>query len=323
MSNPDHTSPEDDAVRGGFPRIELPPVPSLGRTSGGTVPVAAPGSPAPAISLDGRPVGGQDESPAGWQYPYAATSTAGYTYHVPPPPMPGPVPAGSAATSAPELAHGPGTESAPYVMPHVAPVSDRDAASDEADDADTGPSTVVLVLFAVVAVALLWASRMAFSAGLLAFASLLIAELSLATSFARRAGASRPASSTLAAIAAVAVALNAARHAFAQFGETAFVAGLFVLVAGVPSLLAVAVATLLLRRSSASSRANDALRSWTAVRLAALAALLVAGFQAHRTFSAKPDAIVALGIVALALLTAVAVLRGTGRAARSAAASTR
>lgn len=304
MTSSDHTTPHDEAGRGAFPRIELPPVPSFRRTR--PEEPAGPVHAAPATSIDGRPVGGQDDAAGGWQYPYAQAgpSGSGSTRQAVPP------------AQAPVAPVAPAPSTRPYVMPQLEQVSDSDRAADRADDADTGPSTVVLVVFAVLAIALLWASRMAFSAGLLAFGSLLMAELSLAFSFARRSGASRPASSTILAIGALLVAVNAARHALGQFGETAFVAGLFVLVAGIPTLLLLGVAALLLRRSSAPSRANDALQSWTLVRLGALSALLAAGFQAHRTFSAKPDAIVALGIVVLVLLTSMSVLRGTGRAAR-------
>lgn len=305
MGSSEHGSPHDDAPRRAFPRIELPPVPALGRRERTDVPVvAAPTAAAPATALDGRPVGGQDEAPSGWHYPYAGVIPGESVRQVVPQPVPD--------SAAPQAAAAPAALTP--VVPSLAPAPDLPPdGSTPADDTDGGPSTVVLVLFGVSALALMWASRMAFSAGLLAFASLLMAELSLATSLRRRPGASRPASSTILAVGALVIALNAARHAFAQFGEAAFVAGLFVLVAVVPTLLLLGIAALLLRR--ASSRAGEALQAWTMVRFGALAALLAAGVQAHRTFSAKPDAIVALAIVALAAFTAVSVLRGTGRAA--------
>ena len=53
-----------------------------------------------------------------------------------------------------------------------------------------------------------------------------------------------------------------------------------------------------------------------AVRLKRLLFLVAdAGVQAHRTFSAKPDAIVALVVAALVAWAVGSVLRGTGRAA--------
>lgn len=267
--------------------------------------VAAPAPDTPATALDGRPVGGQDEAPSGWHYPYGGLTHAGTAAQPVPEPLPAsPAPQAAAAPGALTSAAVPSLASAPDLPP------DR---STPADDTDGGPSTAVVVLFAALALGLLWSSRMAFSAGLLAFASLLIAELSLATSVARRPGTARPTSSTILAVAAFMVALNAARHAFAQFGEEAFVAGLLVLAAAVPAMLLLGVGTLLLRR--APSPANQALQSWSMVRFGALTALLLAGVQAHRTFSAWPDAIVALAIVALTVVTSAAVLRGTGRAA--------
>lgn len=164
-------------------------------------------------------------------------------------------------------------------------------------------STLALVLVVATAALLVWASRMAFSPALLALASLLVAQLAAAEAAASR----RP---LLPAAGAGILALLAAKGAIAGFGEMAFVAGLFVLVAAVPTLLLFGVVQVVLRRQGeAAAPADLALRSGWKLRAGALAATIVAGVQAHRSFSAVPDAIVALGIVALVVVTLAAALR--------------
>lgn len=332
------TSSENDSHRQrthanehGFARIELPPVPQLRlRGAAGTAsvpdpaaaagPVATPGvvptptpGRAPATNLDGRPVGGFDE-PARhtWQSPFPAPqlNPADYSYQVVPPPAPV-----TAATAAPELP--PAVSSVPPVsaVPPLATMATSDGTPAADDTMPIATSTPVLVMFAILAVGLVWASKMAFSAALLGFAALLVSELAIAMSLARRSNEPRSAAATaLAAIAGLGAVL-AAKGAFAQFGEMAFVAGLFVLISVVPALLLLGATSLMLKRRNADSPGDRALRDGTRVRFVALAAILLAGIQAHRTFSAKPDAIVALAIVALIALNVFAVARRNGRAA--------
>jgi hypothetical protein len=294
-----------------FPRLVLPPAPTFGRPAPAPVATAKPivaTRPVPALpatDADGRAVGGRDEPPATWQSPFPEPApTNAYTFQVVPPPM------------APEAAQMPRPmiESA---APARTPVPTLDASIvDEPTTTDTRPSTIVLGLMAVTAALLAWASVMAFSSALLAFSGLLIAELALALSLARARGARRPTSAAVLAVVALGVGLLAAKGAIAQFGDMAMVAGLFVLISVVPSLLLLGAAAFVLRRrGDRRTLADEAIRSGTIVRFGALAGILLAGYQAHKTFTAVPDAIVALVIVALVAVNAVHVLRGSGRAA--------
>jgi hypothetical protein len=189
-------------------------------------------------------------------------------------------------------------------------------AADAAADAPTDVSRVAVAIFVFTAVGLIWASRMAFSPALLAMSALLASEAAIGVARTGPRGSSRPVQATIAAGGAVVLALFALKGAFAGFGEMAFVASLFVLVAALPTLLLLGASEFVLRRRAAPSAADDALRAGTKLRFAAVLALLVSGYLAKDSFSAKPDTFVAFGLVALALFGAVSVFRGTGRAAR-------
>jgi hypothetical protein len=338
----DDTTQQGDAIDAGqragrsiarppveFPRLVLPPAPTFGRPAPATPTVAEPAAPtttpaptSPATDLDDRPVGGRDEPPVTWQSPFPEPAAASaYTYRVVPPPMAPeaaqmPPSMVAAAAAAPVAAPAPIKASVPAPARTPVPAVAAPVIDDQPSEVATRPSTVALGLMAVTAALLMWASQMAFSSALLAFSGLLVAELALALSLARARGANRPLSSTLLAVVALLVGLLAAKGAIAQFGDMAMVAGLFVLISVVPSLLLLGAAALVLRRrGDRRTLADEAIRSGTLVRFGALAAILAAGYQAHKTFTAVPDAIVALVIVALVALNAVHVLRGSGRAA--------
>lgn len=311
MTQPSKDAPQDDqrlSARSSvsFPRLELPLPPFKAPASVIEAPAPSPvPTSAPATNLDGRPIGGYDEPVTGtWQSPFPApVIDQGYVYQVVPPPQ---IDASNAVVPAPAA------EAASTVpLPDLAPVPEPATATVVA------PSKVVLGAFAVLAAALVWASTMAFSAALLALGALLASEIALALAASRPSAAVRSTPATAVAVVAGIAALLAAKGAFAQFGETAFVAGLFVLVSAVPTLLVLGIVAFVLRRRSASgnSPGERALRAGALVRFGALAAIIAAGVQAHKTFSAVPDAVVALAVVVLAALNVAAALRGTGRAA--------
>lgn len=273
-----------------FPRIELPPVP----TFGGTV----------------EPL--RDEPVATWQPPVAPPLSSEQRYRsmvervatlatpVPTQETPAHPPAQEALAPAPAPSIEPVAtpQSSVPVMPELAP----------APESTPLPASRIAIALMVVAVAFLaWASRMAFSPGLLGLAALLLAQLAAAAS-------SSPRGRSLAlraAIPAIVVALLAAMQAIGNLTSgMAMVAGLFVLVAALPTLIVfVAVQVVLRRRGDRIGPADTALRDSWKLRAGTLAALLVAALLVRDSFSAKPDAIVALGIVALVAITLHSALR--------------
>lgn len=199
----------------------------------------------------------------------------------------------------------------------MVPAPDVDGAEDgdgAAADAPTDVSRVALVLLVVAAAVLVWASRMAFSPALLGMSALLLAEAGIALAVT---GATRPMSAIVAAGGAFVLALLALKGAFAGFGEMAFVASLFVLVAALPTLLVLGLLEFVLRKRSSASPADIALRAGTRVRFGAALLLLVTGYLAKDSFSAKPDTYATFVIVAIVVFGAAQVLRGSGRAARA------
>lgn len=282
----------------GFARVQLPPIPSMGLPAMRIAPLEL--DPAPATDLDGRAVGGRDEPAHEWASPLPAPvgpAPTGYVFQVvSPPPPPSPMaetpvaPAPTALASAPE----PTTEPAP------------------AAPANKAVATALLIT----ALMLVWASRMAFSAALLSMSALLLAELARAASQSRT-GTARPTAATLLMAGSVAIAGWSLLGAFGQMQPYAFVGGLFVLIAAIPTLIVLLVTQRMLRRRTDRAPGDDTLLATTRVRVIALAALTITGIQAHRTFTAKPDAIVAVVIAAGALWIALSVLRGTDRAAAS------
>ncbi len=323
-----------------FPRLELPAVPTF---------------PRPLIPADELPVQQPlGDAPAdAWQSPFPtpeATNTYAFQVVPPPPPVdvappprhefprsahatfcampaaaaqPAPAPAQPQPTPAqpqpaqpapaqPQPAPAPRTS-----VPPMAPAPGVDAGQDgdvAAADAPTDVSRVALVLLVVAAALLVWASRMAFSPALLGMSALLLSEAGIALALT---GAKRPTSAVVAAGGALVLGLLALKGAFAGFGEMAFVASLFVLVAALPTLLLLGALEFVLRKRSSESPANVALRAGTRIRFGAASLLLVTGYLAKDSFSAKPDTYAAFVIVALAVLGVVQVLRGSGRAARA------
>lgn len=309
-----------------FPRLELPTVPAF----------PAPVTPANELPIQ-RPL---VDAPVGtWQSPFPtpeATNT--YAFQVVPPPpadfepaqrhdiprsahatycaMPTAAPAGVTAPIA-QPAPAPAPARARSSVPAMVPVPATDTAGDVdvvAADAPTDVSRVALALMVVAAALLVWASRMAFSPALLGMSALLLAETAIALALT---GTRRPASALVAAGAATVLGLLAIKGAFAGFGEMAFVASLFVLVAALPTLLLLGALEYVLRRRSSASPANLALRAGTRIRVGAALLLLVTGYLAKDSFSAKPDTFAAFAIVALVAFGVMQVLRGSGRATRA------
>ncbi|MEO6867541.1 MAG: hypothetical protein ABI200_05925 [Gaiellales bacterium] len=179
----------------------------------------------------------------------------------------------------------------------------------------TGIAPVAVIAFGALAVFLVWASGYAFSAALMGLAAIITAELAGALALAD--GRSQPADIKAKALAGVGivVALIAAKRGIAELGPDAVVGGLFVIVALVPTLLVIAIAHLILRRRADRATAADhALLHASRLRLLALLAVGVAGIVAHISWASKPDAIVAIVLLALAILTALPVLRGAAPA---------
>ncbi len=326
-----------------FPRLQLPSVPAF----------TAPRTPADELPVQ-RPMVDQ---PAGtWQSPFQQPEpTNTYAFQVVPPPPPAhppvahpplatgfPAPQFTAAAvpvTIPAPKHG---DPAPTASPtHAAPAAPAPAASapaprttvppmlptpatdeaaagaDDAAPASTDVSKVAIVLLLVTALLTAWASRMAFSPALLAMSGLLFAELAIGLANVGPRDGKRTLNATVAAGASVVITLLALKGAFGGFSEMAFVASLFVLVAALPTLLLLGATWFVLRRRANPSPADRALAAGTKVRFGAALALLVSGYLAKDSFSAKPDTFVAFAIVALALLGAISVFRGTGRAARA------
>jgi hypothetical protein len=291
-----------------FPRIELPPVPTFAGAAPATE--VAEGEVAPL----------RDEPLGTWQPPFAPSFSPEEQYRA----MVERVATLSAAApvAGPLAVPAPLAAPAPVVNPVDTPVADLPARTTVSAPPDTvvpvmpelapapelaphRTSRVALGLLVVLAIGLLWASRMAFSPGLMALAGLLYAQLAAA--------AAAAGSRTLAirvAVPAVAVSLVAIKGALGAFSEMAMTAGLFVLVAGLPALLVLgAVQLILRRRGDRASTADVALRDGWKLRFGALAALLVAAFVVRDSFSAKPDAFVTFGIVALVAITLLGALR--------------
>lgn len=302
-----------------FPRLELPTVPAFAR----------PMTPADELPVQ-RPL---VDAPAGaWQSPLPAPeATNSYAFQAAPQPAPTVAPAAPVPVprhDVPRSAHAtfcalpvaaPASQPAPIrtgvpalvPAPATVQVEEGDV---PAVDAPTDASMVAVGILLVTAAALVWASRMAFSPALLAMSALLLTELGIALSLT---GPKRPTSALIAVGAATVLGSWALKGAFAGFGEMAFVASLFVLVAALPTLLLLGATEFVLRRRSSATPANAALRAGTPVRVGAALALLVSGFLAKDSFSAKPDTFAAFAIIALAGFGVVQVLRGTGRAARA------
>jgi hypothetical protein len=230
---------------------------------------------------------------------YCALPTAAPVAHAAPAPISQPAPA-PVRSGVPAMVPTPATDAAQGV-------------DDPAVDAPTGVSPIAIGLMVVAAALLVWASRMAFSPALLAMSALMLAETAIALALT---GTKRPTSAFVAAGAATLVALLALKGAFAGFGEMAFVASLFVLVAALPTLLLLGALEFVIRKRSAPSPATLALRAGSRERFGAAVVLLVSGFLAKDSFSAKPDAIATFCIVLFVAVSALQVVRGTGRAAR-------
>lgn len=262
-----------------FPRLQLPPVPVF-------------------RDADGEVRRVLDAPPSQWQSPLpAADPETEYRYRVAPPP---PAPAVAAPPPAPLPAG-----HSPVAVPVGVPVPEPEPAPPVAES-PVASSRIAPVLLLTCALLLAWASQMAFSSALLALAALLVAQLAAAAAVVRC-----DRLPLVAAGGAAILAVLAAKGAAGQFSEMAFVAGLFVIAACVPTLLLLAGAQLVLRRrSDRRSPADDALHSAWVPRAVAVAAVLAAGVQAHRTYSAVPDAIVTFAVVALAARTLRCVLRG-------------
>lgn len=282
-----------------FPRVELPPVPRLSAAM-----------PAPHVP-------NRDEPVSTWTSPLPMpVEPRPYTYQVVPPPPPSlsvgmhPAPAASSPmTPMPAPVPAPiGMPAAPapgrLSMPTAPIVTPAPASAPVFVGVDS--SNVAIAMLILTALLLAWASGMAFSAGLLAFGALLVAQV--AEALAHRPAASNVVPRVL-AVAAGIVALLAAKGAVAQFGEMAMVAGMFVVVACIPALLLICVTQLVLHRRDAPSVADAALRRSFPVRAGALVAVLGAGGLAFSSFNPKPDAFVALGVAVFAVVAAVQALR--------------
>ena len=322
-----------------FPRLQLPTVPAFAR---------------PMVPADELPVQRPlvDAPTGAWQSPFPTPEpTNDYTFMVVPPPppphehyptaklaprhdmprsahatycaLPTAAPAAptaptmSASTGAAPIAQPapatPARTSVPAMVPHSADTtSDVD---DPAVDAPTTVSTVALALLVVGAALLVWASRMAFSPALLAMSALMLAETAIALSLT---GAKRPTSAVVAAGVAVVIGLLALKGALGNYADDmAFVASLFVLVAALPTLILLGALEFVIRKRSSASPANAALRAGSRERFGAAVVLLVSGFLARESFSARPDAFATFCIVLAVALGVSQVLRGTGRAARA------
>lgn len=270
--------PEHDEPRGSqpgpfeFPRLELPPVPRLGRADGLVEP-------------------GYDEPPAQWRSPLSTQREPEDEYrHM--------VERVAALASGRETAM-PAAAPAPPLAP-----APRAAPPAEVEVPATVPaSRVAAFLVLGCAVLLAWASHMAFSSALLACSALLLAQLSAAA--VQTPGARMR---LLAGAASVLVSLASAHAALQGFSADAFVAGLFVIVAVAAAAPILGVAQLVLRRHPEAPLDASLHAGWK-LRAGALGLTLAAGVQAHRSFSATPDSVVALVVAAAALHVAVRALR--------------
>lgn len=275
-----------------FPRLVLPPVPTF-RT---------PLTPADELPVQ-QPLR-DEQPPTTWQYPFPQPEPTN-TYAVPAPVQPTPIEVVAPTTNAPS----PRPDAGELARPADGVVETTEQA--------TSLSKIALGLFLVTAAFLYWASGMAFSAALLGTAGLLVSELAIALSLTAPRGAGRPMPATIAAVAAVLLALLTLKGALHAFSDMAMVASLFVLAAALPTLLLLGAAAFVLRRRSPRSLADDSLRAGTGLRFGVVVALLATGFIAKDSFSAKPDAFLAFALVALVAINALHVLRGTGRANRA------
>ncbi|MBC7644224.1 MAG: hypothetical protein H7123_03790 [Thermoleophilia bacterium] len=182
-----------------------------------------------------------------------------------------------------------------------------------------GLHVVAMAMLIFCATLMMYAGNMSGSTALFACAALFMSDIALGVHVRTRemaAGATSRTHVDLAALLlpAVLVALTAwgLPH---QFSDMAFVSGLLVAVVSIPVVLISFIAGRLLRRASASA-ADHAVHKRGMIRLAALAASLVAGVLAFQSFSAIPDALVTIPIVLLAATNVVAIfLRGTSTAA--------
>lgn len=166
----------------------------------------------------------------------------------------------------------------------------------------------VLALMTLSIILLVYAAHMSGSKALYACAALFISDLAIGESVRRAAQVRAQRAEVALAIGAgalVGLALWGVAH---QFSMMAFVAGLFVVLAVVIVALLQVASGLVLRRKAASL-ADQAVRAGSVMRWIALALTLLAGVQAFRSFSAVPDALVALPIVALTLCNVAIVLR--------------
>lgn len=278
-----------------FPRLTLPPVPFGGsKTASGNSPedTRAPIEGQPATNLDGQSVGGYDDTSIQWRYPYESFSS-----------MPEPAPEPAPIESLDEQ--------------KIEAVIDAPMVSIEEPTPQISQSAPMLFLvpIGILAIVCIWASKMAFSASLLALSGMFVSELALVAASLRSTANNRSRYVMATALPAGAISILAVKSALAQFGDAAFVAGLFVLVTALPALIVLGVVSLVLRRRATLTPVTTVIRSGSLVRFGALVAVLLAGYQAFKTFSAKPDAVVALGITAVTIYSVVSAVRGTGRAA--------
>ena len=168
-------------------------------------------------------------------------------------------------------------------------------------------SVVAIAGMVLVAAFLAWASRMAFSPALLALSALLFAQLA-ATATASGKGGVLP---FAAGIPALFLAVSAAKGALGGFSDMAMVAGLFVIAAGIPTLLVLGIVQFVLhRRAARAGAAETVLREGWKLRFGVVTAIVAAGVYVRESFAATPDAILTFGIVGLVLLTLVPVARG-------------
>lgn len=312
---PDTSDTTTDAAveaRLAFPRLELPPLPTFATEHS-----------APEVVSDEDLEPHLDEPAGTWQPPFPPALDPEAQYRA--------LVDRVSAYAEPVAAASPVITPAPIADPAPVPVQDPPRRSMRVPAVGTTtaipelpelapapalaprPMTIVAIAgMTALAVFLVWASRMAFSPALLAYAGLLFAQLAAAAT----ASGTSSRLPLLAGIPALGLAVSAAKGALGGFSEMAMVAGLFVIAAGVVSLLVLGIVQLVMhRRAARAGAAETMLRDGWKVRFGALLAIIAAGVYVKDSFVATPDAILTFAMVGLVLATLAPVARGGDSAA--------
>ncbi len=208
------------------------------------------------------------------------------------------------------------TPTPPVAAPkHIDPPINPNAGTKRTDsfvipDAYVPIPKTAFVLMLMCPIVLLAGAHYSFSAALVAFAGLFIADIAIALQSSSNTEDSVNENVVKAAHAtALVVVVFGAYKAMGEFSDMAFVAGLLAIPALLATLVLSITASMLCRRWAPTSLAAGVFQSLAMARTLVFIALVYTSVKAALAYTAHPDAIVALAICGLVIFNAATALR--------------